>query len=209
MRRRRRINTQTISRKTHTTIIRPSTAKKRSFNFGKLVIYIFFITLIGYGGFWVVTNSDQFLGSFSDSVFTDLSEVGREERPRLPAEEDKPGQGNALPVYSPIQKKTQVEVLNGCGVKGIAKLIADRLKQHDYDVVNRGNYLEKGRENFNVKKSRLIDQLNTSDNLANTRDLAEILGIELGNIESLENVSPIADISIIIGRDYKKLKIFK
>ncbi len=209
MRRRRRLNTQTISRKSQTTVIRPTTTRKKQFNFGKFIIYLFFITLIGYGGYWVINNSEQLLGSSSDSTFTDLSEVGREEQPRLPAENDKQSSDNGLPVYSPIQKKVQVEVLNGCGVKGIAKLLADRLKKHDYDVVYSGNYLEKGRENFNVKKSRLIDQLNTSNNLANTRDLADIMGIELGNIESMESTSPIADISIIVGRDYKELQIFK
>ncbi|MBN2423406.1 MAG: LytR C-terminal domain-containing protein [Calditrichaceae bacterium] len=208
MRRRRRLSTQTIQRKSYTTSTR-SVSGKKQVNFGKIILYLFILTLIIYGGYWVVNNSGKFFGSDSDSTLTDLRDIGREEKPRLPAVNDEDTEDNNLPAYSPIKRKIQVEILNGCGVKGIAKLMADRLKPYKYDVVNSANYIEKGKENFMVPESRLIDQLNTSDNLANTRDLAEIIGISLGKIESHENSSPLADISIIIGRDYKKLKIFK
>ena len=113
------------------------------------------------------------------------------------------------PKLTPIQKKIQVEVLNGCGEQGIAKILSDKLIAHNYDVVNSGNYLENGKTNFNVAKTRLIDQINTSENLVNTQELAKLLGVDRSQIESFENPSPIADITIIIGKDYKSLPIFK
>jgi hypothetical protein len=107
--------------------------------------------------------------------------------------------------FTPIQKRIQVEVLNGCGVPGIAKKFSDHLKKNNYDVVNSGNYLENGKANFNVDKTKIVDQLKTSENIARANELADLLDIDENLIESFENPSPIADLTIVIGKDYNQI----
>jgi len=111
--------------------------------------------------------------------------------------------------YPPVQKRIQVEVLNGCGESGIAKRIADKLKKLNYDVVNSGNYLEKGKENFNVPTTRIIDQIKSRDNYERARELAAAMGVDPKHIESFENPAPIADLTIVIGKDFEQLSIYK
>jgi hypothetical protein len=127
-------------------------------------------------------------------------------QPALPAEQPKP---EPQPQLTPLQTKIQVEVLNGCGEQGIAKILADRLVKNNYDVVNSGNYIEKGKTFFNVPKTKIIDQLKTAENLTRAKDLANLIGISQHLVESYENPAPIADISIVIGKDFKTLPIFK
>jgi len=110
---------------------------------------------------------------------------------------------------SPVPRKVQVEVLNGCGEKGVAKVVTDKLKQNDFDVINSGNYVQKGKINFDQPLTRIIDQLSTGDNKSSARDIARMIGVDTDLIESLQNPAPVADITIIIGKDYKSLKIFR
>jgi hypothetical protein len=201
------LSTQTVRRKTNPTVIRPADIQKNSGNFGKIIFYIFLFTVIGYGGYWIYKNSDKIFSEFTISPAQDLS--SGDQKSNLPVNNEPENEDTGLPRYSPVQKRIQLEILNGCGVKGIAKVISDRLKGHNYDVVNSGNYLKDGKDYFAVKNSHLIDQLNTSENIANSRELAEIIGIDPGRIESHENSSPVADITIVIGLDYKDLKILK
>ncbi len=134
-------------------------------------------------------------------------EKASEPKPALPAEQTNPESPMKL---TPIQKKIQVEVLNGCGEQGIAKILAERLIKNNYDVVNSGNYLDKrGKTNFNVTETKIIDQLKTAENLTRAKDLADLIGISHHLVESYENPAPIADISIVIGKDFKTLPIFK
>jgi len=108
---------------------------------------------------------------------------------------------------TPIKKKIQVEVLNGCGEQGIAKILTERLRQKGYDVVNSGNFIEKGKTNFNVKKTKIIDQIKSAENITRARELADLMGVGRKQIESYENPSPIADLTIIIGKDFTELSI--
>jgi len=117
--------------------------------------------------------------------------------------EEEPGQ------LTPIQKKIQIEVLNGCGEQGIAKILGDRLIKENFDIVNSGNYIEKGKANFAIEETRIIDQLKTPENLNKAKELAKLIGIDKNLVESFENPSPIADITIIIGQDFKTLPVFK
>lgn len=106
-------------------------------------------------------------------------------------------------------RATQVEILNGCGQQGVAKTLADKLKKLKYDVVNTGNYLKRGKPYFKVSKTRMIDQLNTKKSRKKCLELAKQIGIPAKQVQSFSNPNPIADITIIIGQDYKQLPIFK
>ena len=92
----------------------------------------------------------------------------------------------------------QVEVLNGCGVSGIADKITDYLRKHNFDVVQTGNYTS-----FNMDKSLVIDR---TGNKVNAEKVAAALGIDRKNIVQQINNDYLLDCSIVIGRDYFQLK---
>ncbi len=92
----------------------------------------------------------------------------------------------------------QVEVLNGCGVSGIADKITDFLRKNNFDVVQTGNYTS-----YNMDKSLVIDR---SGNKANAEKVADALGIDKKNIVEQLNNDYLLDCSIVIGKDYFQLK---
>ena len=92
----------------------------------------------------------------------------------------------------------QVEVLNGCGVSGVADKITDFLRKNNFDVVQTGNYTS-----FNMDKSLVIDR---TGNRANAEKVAAALGINKKNIVQQINNDYLLDCSIVIGRDYFQLK---
>ena len=102
---------------------------------------------------------------------------------------------------SAIKKETpsdiiQVEVLNGCGVSGIADLFTDYLRDHHIDVVNIANYNQ-----FNIDETMVIDRIG---NKANADKVAEILGVPKGHEITQINDDYFVDVTVVIGRDYFK-----
>ncbi|MFC2133229.1 LytR C-terminal domain-containing protein [Bacteroidota bacterium] len=91
----------------------------------------------------------------------------------------------------------QVEVLNGCGVSGIADRFTDYLRNENFDVVKTDNYLS-----FDVTESLVIERLG---NMANARKVAKSLGISEKNIIQQLNDDYFLDVSIVIGKDYYRL----
>jgi hypothetical protein len=92
----------------------------------------------------------------------------------------------------------QVEVLNGCGVTGIADRFTDYLRGKNFDVVNTGNYYS-----FDVDETMVIDRIG---NIANAKKIAESLGIKPEKVFSQLNQDYFLDVTVIIGKDYHKLK---
>ena len=95
----------------------------------------------------------------------------------------------------------QVEVLNGCGIGGIADMFTDYLRDQTFDVVNSGNYVS-----FDINESLVIDRIG---NMANARKVAESLNINKKNVIQQLNDDYFLDVTIIIGKDYYKLKPLK
>ncbi|HKJ46262.1 MAG TPA: LytR C-terminal domain-containing protein [Balneolales bacterium] len=97
-----------------------------------------------------------------------------------------------------IGKVIQIEVLNGCGVQGLANRFTNRLRQDGFDVVHSGNF-----ETFDITHSMVIDR---SGNMQNARRVAHALGINKKNI--IQEISPnyYLDATVVIGSDYEKLK---
>lgn len=91
----------------------------------------------------------------------------------------------------------QVEVMNGCGVSGLADRFTDYLRNENVDVVNTGNYIS-----FDIDKTMIIDRIG---NIANANQIAGILGVSSSNVFTQKNEDYFLDVSIIIGRDYYKL----
>ena len=90
----------------------------------------------------------------------------------------------------------QVEVLNGCGVSGIADRFTDFLRENGVDVVYTGNYIQ-----FDIDETIVIDRIG---NRANSNFVAELLNVRQGNSITQINNDYFVDVTIIIGRDYFK-----
>lgn len=95
----------------------------------------------------------------------------------------------------------QAEVLNGCGVNGIADRFTDFLRANYVDVVKTGNYIQ-----FDMDETIVIDRMG---NKANALKVAEVLGVKDGKAIQQLNNDYFVDVTIIIGRDYHKLKPIK
>lgn len=105
-----------------------------------------------------------------------------------------------------IEKETpseiiQVEVLNGCGISGVADMFTDYLRAQSFDVVNIDNYVS-----FDINESLVIDRIG---NMSNARKIAESLNINKKNVIQQLNDDYFLDVTIIIGKDYYKLKPLK
>ncbi len=90
----------------------------------------------------------------------------------------------------------QAEVLNGCGVSGVADRFTDFLRDNNVDVVKTGNYIQ-----FDIEETLVIDRIG---NKANAVFVAELLGIDKKNATTIINNDYFVDVTIIIGRDYFK-----
>jgi hypothetical protein len=97
-----------------------------------------------------------------------------------------------------IGKVIQIEVLNGCGVQGLANRFTNRLRQDGFDVVHSGNF-----ETFDITHSMIIDR---SGNMQNARRVAHALGINDKNIIQEISSNYYLDATVVIGSDYEKLK---
>jgi hypothetical protein len=95
----------------------------------------------------------------------------------------------------------QLEVLNGCGSAGVAEKFTDYLRSRNFDVVSRGNY-----RSFEIDNSFIIDR---TGNTANAEKVADALGIDKKNIVQQLNEDYFLDVSLVIGRDFNKLKPLK
>ncbi len=95
----------------------------------------------------------------------------------------------------------QVEVLNGCGVSGAADKITEFLRSDKFDVVQIGNYVS-----FDIEKSMVIDR---TGNMSNAYKVAAALGIDRKNVIQQVNDNYFLDVSLVIGKDYNKLKPYK
>ena len=92
----------------------------------------------------------------------------------------------------------QMDVLNGCGVSGVADRYTDFLRAKGFDVVEIGNY-----SSFNVDETFVIDRIG---NKANALKVAAALGIENVKVIQQLNENYFLDVSLVIGKDYYKLK---
>lgn len=91
----------------------------------------------------------------------------------------------------------QLEVLNGCGMPGVAEKFTDFLRKRNFDVVQLGNY-----RSFDIDKSIVIDR---TGNKANAEKVADALGIEKKFIIQQLNIDYFLDVSLVIGKDFNQL----
>jgi len=93
--------------------------------------------------------------------------------------------------------RIQIEVLNGCGVAGIAAKYTDFLRDNSIDVVKTDNY-----ESFNVLKTVIIDR---RGNWKKCQKIARAMGLSEDRILQEINDAYLLDASLIIGKDFRQL----
>lgn len=93
--------------------------------------------------------------------------------------------------------RIQVEVLNGCGVSGVAEKLTDYLRTNNIDVVNLGNY-----RSFEIENSIIISR---NEKILNAEKVAAIVGLDNQNIIQQINPDYMLDVTFILGKDYRDL----
>ncbi len=91
----------------------------------------------------------------------------------------------------------QLEVMNGCGISGVAEKFTNYLRQNNFDVVQVGNY-----KSFGIDNTLVVDR---TGNKNNALRVAEALGIDAKNVIQQINNDYFLDVSLIIGKDFNRL----
>ena len=95
----------------------------------------------------------------------------------------------------PTGSRTRVEILNGNGVPGIGKKVASQLNLQKFQVVNSANA-----DNFDHPETVIIIYANDEDTVAAAEEIKNEL--EVGRIEPRPKNQDVADITVIVGKDY-------
>lgn len=96
-------------------------------------------------------------------------------------------------------RRPQVEVLNGCGVGGIAAQAQEYLRERGFDVVNVENA-----KDFEYPETLVIDR---GGDEAVARGLARALGTE--NVIRQVRPDLLLEATVILGEDYRQLKPYR
>ncbi len=96
-----------------------------------------------------------------------------------------------------ISDVIQIEVLNGCGVAGIANRYTSVLRKNGFDVVETGNF-----DHFNLEQTIVISR---SGVMENARQIASALGISENNILREDSPDFYLDVTVVIGHDFEQL----
>lgn len=92
-------------------------------------------------------------------------------------------------------RPVQVEVLNGCGVSGIAAKFTTYLREAGYDVIKTDNY-----ESHNVEETLVIERRGKQEN---GLKVADALGLSRSRVLQEVNEVYLIDVTIILGRDFR------
>jgi hypothetical protein len=94
----------------------------------------------------------------------------------------------------------KIEVLNGCGVDGVARKFAVYLKTQGFDPVTVTNF-----ERQDIPRTMIIDR--TSNASANGNKVAQVLGLSDEYVSYLASPERLVAVSVIIGQDYKTIEL--
>lgn len=165
--------------------------KKKSKSQTKIVynILIVVLTIVVLGFIYSFIKN-----SLSNGVAIDDPQLNNEQKEQL-----------AIDLYeeNPILD-IKIEVLNGCGEKGIAAKVADFLRTEHIDVLRSENA-----DNFDYNRTVLIHR---SENLYDLKTLAKVLNFDISNkARVLIQPSSTADVdlTLILGKDYQSVKPIK
>tara|TARA_Y100001960_G_scaffold211876_1_gene221135 strand:+ start:199 stop:711 length:513 start_codon:yes stop_codon:yes gene_type:complete len=101
-----------------------------------------------------------------------------------------------------IGEKVQIQVLNGCGEKGVAQLYTNFLRYSGYDVIEYGNA-----KNFDFKNTKI--KIHNKEHEFFETEIINLLKIKPSDIEYNYAKNIFFDMTIIIGQDFKNLSSYK
>ncbi len=116
-------------------------------------------------------------------------------------EGEKEKAGQSLKASLDLRDPIRVEVLNGCGIPQVAARLTKKSRALGLDVIHEGNAVS-----FNFLHSMVIDR---SGDPEKARQVASVLGIPHCIQQITEDAYRLADVSIIIGRDYLQMNLLK
>jgi LytR cell envelope-related transcriptional attenuator len=93
--------------------------------------------------------------------------------------------------------KIKIEVLNGCGVSGVADKLTNYLRENKIDVVNLGNY-----RSFEIENSIIIGR---NKKIKNAELVASLVGLDQNSVIQQINPDYLLDVTFILGKDYRNL----
>jgi len=117
---------------------------------------------------------------------------------RLIATGDHTPQGSMVTMQEPLK----VEVLNGCGITGLANEFAEYLRRKECNVVNVDNA-----EDFDYLKTIIIDRGRRESR--NVKKFRELIGLDEDRVLLIRSQESESEISLIVGSDYEELKAFR
>jgi len=98
-----------------------------------------------------------------------------------------------------ISPVIQIEVLNGCGVPGLANQLTTSLRRLGFDVVETDNY-----QNFNVTETFIISRVADKEN---AHRIATALGLQKKRVILEESQDFYLDATLVVGSDYKTFNL--
>jgi len=98
-----------------------------------------------------------------------------------------------------ISSVIQLEVLNGCGIPGLATAYTGTLRNYGFDVVETGNF-----DHFNVENTIVIAR---TAQIENARRVAKALGIDEKQILREISGEFYLDVTLVLGADYESLNL--
>lgn len=104
---------------------------------------------------------------------------------------------------NPILESIEVEILNGCGERGIANIFADYLRSNQIDVVRAENA-----DHFNYNSTLVIQR---TENLEGLKRVTDALGFNINDRSRVliqPGSNPDVDITLIVGKDFKVTGVF-
>lgn len=120
----------------------------------------------------------------------------------VPTDEEQPINAIEHVASENLPQVVRLEVLNGCGASGIGKKFADFLEKNGYKAMNVDNF-----DNFDMPNTIIIDR--RSKNKLNGIRVAETLGLPTAAVIYQEKDLPDIDVTIVIGKDYEKIKVLQ
>ena len=105
---------------------------------------------------------------------------------------------SAESIIDPSAFQIQVEVLNGCGERGIGQRAMRFLRERGFDVVNIGNA-----DHFEYRESVVLDRRGTDGPSEAARAVGNALGTPYVLLQ--RNDDRMVDVSVVIGKDYGEL----
>ena len=97
--------------------------------------------------------------------------------------------------------KIQIQIQNGCGLSGIAKVYTNFLRSHGYDVID-----YKNAQHFDYDNTQLIIHKKDTVNFIN--EMVQTLQIKPNSITYNYDNNNIYEMTVIIGHDYNNLNSY-